>query len=338
MQTIEISTKTIIKTLLIVVGLWVAYRISNVLIMLFIVALLAAALEPTVVRLSSWKIPRIISILIIYLLLALLAGAIIYLVLPPLVSQLGDLANNLPDYLDNISSFQISHDTLTMQKVLESVTQNLNKLSSGVFSAVVTVFGGIVSALTILVLTFYILLEGKDLRGAFVELMPSRSRGKTVQLIHEVSLKLGMWLRGQIGLMITVGTLVAIGLAILRVPYPLALGLIAAVLEIIPVIGPIIAGSLAVLLTFVGGAQIWQLMAIIILYVLVQQIENQILVPKIMNKAIGVSPVVIIVAILVGGKLLGPGGAVLAIPVVAVASVFSNEYLREMKNRRSQEQ
>lgn len=335
MNTIDISTRTILKTILILVGLYAAYYIRDILVLLFVVVLLAVALEPLIAKLSGWRIPRIISILAVYLLLFLVVGLSIYLILPPLVSQLGDLANNIPSYVGRLSDVQLSEGTLATQKILDSAAQGLSNLSGGVFNAVATVFGGIFSMLTVLTLTFYLLLDEGGMRRALIDTLPLRQREKTAEMLHKIGIKLGSWLRGQLSLMLIVGAATAVGLGILGVPYALALGLLSGLLELVPVIGPIIAGLAAVLIAFASGALVWQLIAVVALFVLVQQLENQILVPKIMNKAIGVSPIVIIVAILIGGKILGLGGAMLAIPIVTVLSVISAEYLEGAKTRNS---
>lgn len=335
MNTIDISTRSIIKIILILVGLYAAYYIRDILVLLFVVVLLAVALEPLIAKLSSWRIPRIISILAVYLFLFLVVGLAIYLILPPLVGQLGDLANNIPSYVGRLRDVQLSEGTLATQKILDSAAQGLRNLSGGVFSAVATVFGGIFSMLTVLTLTFYLLLDEGGMRRALIETLPLRQREKTADMFHKIGIKLGSWLRGQLSLMLIVGFATGVGLGILGVPYALALGLLAGLLELIPVIGPIIAGLAAVMIAFASGALVWQLIAVVALFVLVQQLENQILVPKIMNKAIGVSPIVIIVAILIGGKILGLGGAILAIPIVTVLSVFSAEYFEGAKTRNS---
>jgi len=327
----EISTLSIVKFLAIVLGLWVAYYIRDILVLLFVVLLLATALEPMVGRLTRWGIPRVFSILLVYLLITAMVVLAIYLVVPPLASQLRDLANNLPDHIKRISGVRVG-DALTTQRILDSITQSLSKLSGGVFNAIVAIFGSILSALTVLTLTFYLLVEERGMRKALMAAVPSQRREKIAELSHKIGVKLGMWLRGQLTLMVIVAAATAIGLAILRVPYPLALALLAGILELMPVVGPIAAGLVAVTVAFISGAEMWQLIGIVILYILVQQLENQVLVPKIMKRAIGVSPVVIITAILIGGKLLGLGGAALAIPVVAILAVVSNEYFT---NRRS---
>ena len=333
MTTVELSTGSIFKTILILLGLWVAYFIKDILLLLFVVVLLAVALEPIITKLSSWRVPRVISILAVYLALFFVIGLTVYLILPPLVSQLGDLANNLPAYLSKLSDVKVSQDTLATQKILDSATQGLSTLSGGIFNAMVAIFGGIFSMLTVLTLTFYLLIDEGGMRKAFIALMPLGQREKTAETMHKIGIKLGNWLRGQISLMLIVGALTALGLSILDVPYALALGLLAALLELVPIIGPIIAGLAAVLIAFVSGAAVWQLIAVVILYTVIQQVENQILVPKIMNKAVGVSPIGIIVAILIGGKLLGLTGAMLAIPVVTVISVISSEYFYGAKAR-----
>jgi len=153
--------------------------------------------------------------------------------------------------------------------------------------------------------------------------------------INKVSERLGEWLRSQLLLMVTIGVLDGTILAILGIQYALTLGLLAGLLEIIPVIGPIVAAVTAIAVAFVSGAPIWKIIAILIAYILVQQLEGNILVPKLMSKVIGLSPIFVIIAILIGNRLLGIGGAILAVPVAAGIQVFLHEYLPLNKSKSS---
>lgn len=325
---IEISTATIVKAIAIILGLWLAYYILDVLLMLFIVVLLAMALEPGVTRITNWGVPRSISILIVFILLIAAFGLAVYIIVPPLVVQVRELANNAPVYIDKVTNFSASYSAKATQQILDTVSNSLGKLTGGFLGATIALFGGIVSVLTVMTLTFYLLLEEKGLRKALMNLVPLKGREKVAEMGQRIGAKIGLWISGQVTIMIIVGFMIGLAMWVVGAPYALALGVIAGILELIPVIGPVISGAVAVGIAFAAGAPYWLLIVIVAIYVVVQQLENQILVPKIMQKAIGVSPIVVIIAIIIGGKLLGVSGAVLAIPLVGIVSVLSQEYLK----------
>lgn len=328
---VEISVKTILITIAALLGIALAYYILDVLIMLFIVVVLTAALEPVVTKMAFWGIPRAISILLIYLIIFSVIAMAIYLLVPALAAQFKELANNLPEYIDKFTHSSTLQNFGATQKILDSISQSLNKLTGSFLSAVFVLFGGIISTLTVLAITFYILLEERGIRNMAMKLVPTKNKAKGAEIIHDMTVKLGKWLRGQVALMIIVGLAVALVLQLLGAPYALALGLIAGLLELVPIIGPIIGGAVAVLICFASGSPLWMLIAVVVSYIAIQQLESQILTPKIMQKAVGVSPVIVIVAIMIGGKLLGVGGAVLAIPMVGILTVISEEIFRNDK-------
>lgn len=305
---VEISTSTIFKTIALILGLWLAYYLLDVLVMLFVVVLLAVAIEPGVARLSKWGIPRVLSVMLVFLAIIAFLGLIVYIVIPPLVVQIAELANNIPFYVDKFTDFSNSYNTKASQQILNTISKSLDKLTSGVIGATVTVFGGLVTTITIATLTFYLLLEERGVRKAIMSVLPSRNREKIAEMGQRIGIKIGHWLRGQLVLMVFMGILIGSCMWAIGAPYSLALGVIAGVLELVPVLGPIIAATVAVALTFAAGSPIWMLIVIVAVFVVIQQIENQVIVPKIMQKAIGVSPIVIIIAVIVGGRLLGLGG------------------------------
>ncbi len=195
-----------------------------------------------------------------------------------------------------------------------------SSIASNIFSTSLRILGGLVSVIAILVLAFYMVVEKKAFEEFLETILPSEQKKQIVSLIKKVQKRIGSWFLGQISLMIIVGIAVLIGLSILKVKYALVLALIAGVFEIVPVIGPIVAGIIAIIIAF-GQSPILALL-VFLLYVGIQQIENHILVPKVMQKAVGLNPVVILVALLIGAKLYGITGAILAIPVTAALATI----------------
>ncbi len=323
---IDISWSLILKVVAVILGLWLVFIIKDILILLFVVLLLAIALGPLVSKLTRYGLPRVVSILVIYLGLSLVFALVIYLILPPLLKQIRELTINLPYLLGQLTGSSYQDSTAATQRLLQSLSSYLSKISGGFVDATLSLFGGLVSALTVLALTFYFLIEEEGWKRAFLGILPLDHKQWVVEMTQKIVTKLGFWLRGQLILMTVVAVLDAVGLALLGVPYALSLGILAGLLEVVPVIGPILAGLIAVIITLVAGGAFWKVLLVILLFILVQQLEAQVLVPKIMQKAIGLSPVIIIIAVLVGYRLLGAGGAILAIPLAAALEVFIHEY------------
>jgi len=328
-EIIEISTMSIVRALGVVVAFWLIYLVRDVFVILFIVLILTSALSPIVSSLNKKrKVPRIVAILIIYLVIIAVLVLIGYLIIPPVVVQLQGLARDLPNYFDKISSLFGSISRETIKEIIgnfENASKTMGAFASQLLSVSAGFLGGLATLVTILVLTLFLLLEEDGIKTFLVSLLPVREKDFIIDLAKKVSNKIGAWLTGQLILMAIVGVITAVGLLLLKVPYALTLALLAALLEIVPTIGPILAVIPAAFIALVARSPLIMLL-VIVFYVLVQQVENQIFVPKVMQKAVGLSPVVIILAILIGAKLAGVLGIVLAVPVAAGFSVLIKEW------------
>lgn len=322
----EISVLSIFKVLLVIAILWLAYVLRDILVLILVVGIIVTAIEPFVAKLAGEGIPRSVSVIVLYLAILAVLSLFIYFIIPPVASQVKELTLNFPYYSDRITHFDFGSASSAVSNMLDQLASKLSSIAGGLFTAIISIFGGIVSAVTIFVLTYYFLVEEEGIRKGVMKLVAPENRPKLQDAFDKVSIKLGHWLRGQITLMVIIGFVDGLALWILGVPFALTLGLLSGFLEIIPVVGPIVAGVIAVLVAFISGIALWKIIAIVIIYVAIQQLENHILVPKIMQKAVGLSPVVVILAILIGNKLLGLGGAILAVPVAAGIQVVLNEY------------
>jgi predicted PurR-regulated permease PerM len=187
------------------------------------------------------------------------------------------------------------------------------------------VVGGLFGVFTILILTFYLLLEADRIVGGMLRLVPRERRDAVRSAARQVRFKVSAWLNGQLILSAIIGSSSALVLGLLGVPYFFVLALLSAFGELVPYLGPILAGVPAVLM---AATVSWQLAAAVLAFVVVQQLaENYVLVPRIMEQQVGISPAGVIVALLVGGSLLGVVGAVLAVPTAAVVQVVVQELL-----------
>lgn len=319
----EISTGSVLKVVLVLLGLWVLFLIRDVLVIILVVLIISIALEPIVTRLAKQGIPKGLSIIILYLALLIVIGLAVYLIVPPVATQIRELTFNIPDKL---SQFDFSNASSTISTLLDKLSSQLSSAGGTFLNAIFSIFGGVVSAVTVFALTYYFLVEEDGVRDTLVGWIPVQHKERLKSTIEKVSFKLSHWLRGQLTLMLIVGTLDGLALWALGIPFALTLGVLSGLIEVIPIVGPILAGATAVFVAFVSGVAFWKLLVIVAVYILVQQLENSVLVPKIMQKSIGMSPVIVIVALLIGMKLLGIGGAILAVPVAAGISVFVKEY------------
>jgi len=222
-----------------------------------------------------------------------------------LLYQLKDSA----DALDKIPTFG-PYLRSSVETLLYDLTP---KAGSGIFKVTLNAFSSVASVLTVLIFTAYLLLDFKSVREIFLGFFSRPARVKAEKIVREIESKLGSWLRAQLVLMLVVGGFTYLGLWVLGVPVALPLALIAGLFEVIPLIGPVISAIPAVIV----GFSISPVMGIgvLILYILVQQLENNIFVPKVMQKAVGFNPLVTMLALMIGGKLFGFTGVLLAVPV-----------------------
>jgi predicted PurR-regulated permease PerM len=328
-QTINISTSTILRVVLILLALIFLYLIRDILMVVFVAVIIAAAINGPVSWLQRHKVPRLLGVIFVYLLLFLLLALIVTLVFPPLAEQIKQLAVHFPEFMEKIglsvqewwSKYRIEGG---LQTLLDRLSSKLTQATSSVFATIIGLFGGLISAIIILVISFYLAVQEKGAKRFLVSLTPSEHQLYLSGLIERIESKIGGWLRGQLLLMLIVGLLTYIGLYLLGVKYALTLALIAALLEIIPYIGPILAAVPAVILSFFQSP--FLALLVVILYIVIQQLENYVLVPQVMKRAVGLNPVIIIIVMLIGAKLAGILGIILAVPLAAAVTEFLKDF------------
>lgn len=321
---IILPIETILKIVVVVLFLWFLWAIRDILVLFFIVLILVTAMSPVIDRWSK-RMARPLAVTLLYGIILAFIIVALSLIIPPLVIQIRDLARNLPDYVQEFLPAGSVKDVVTLsQASLSTISDQLANIGASLYTTTSAFLGGMFAIFTILVLSFYLLMEEKGARKFLLSLIPNEERRqRLVDAAEKIGLKMGAWVRGQLLLMLIVGTINMIGLYLLGIPYALTLGVWSGLTEIIPYVGPILGAIPAVILGF-GQAPIKGIL-VIALFVLVQQLEAQILVPKIMQRAVGLSPVIIILAIMVGAKLMGLLGVVLAVPLAAGLSVLFQE-------------
>lgn len=321
-RTIEISHRTILFVIGVLFGGWLILQIRDILYLLFISFILMTSLRPLVERLVRFKIPRVFAILLIYLILIASISIVVGSVIPTVVSQSTGLLQDLPAYINEVvPSLNIDFRAITQE--IAPLTQNLVKVG-------VEIFNNIISVVTVLVFTFYFLLARDNLKQTLKTFMPDEHADRVYQIINDVEERLGAWARGQITLMLIIGFSVYIGLTILQVKYALPLAVFAGLLEIVPMIGAIVGAVPAILVAFIQAPLL--ALSVAALFFVIQQFENHLVVPLIMRKAVGLSPIVTIIAFMVGARFGGIIGAVLAIPAILVIQVIMSHVIKFRQN------
>jgi predicted PurR-regulated permease PerM len=327
----------LISATLTVALVWTLYLVRNTLLLIYVAGLIAVGLSPLVDRIEGQRLirnirlPRWAAILSVYV--ALFAILVLFgmLMVPPLAAQASDFVNAAPELLSRGQRWLIEQGILTREiTISEAVRQSPLPGTDAVGTVVSALWGfvgGLFGIVTILIVTFYFLVDEDNIARALVRLFPRQERARVRDASRRAGEKVSAWMAGQLLLGLIIGTTAAIGLWLLGVPYFYVLALIAAVGELIPVVGPLLAAIPAVAVGFsVSPATA---LGVIVFFVLQQQVENHVLVPKIMSRQVGISPVLVILALLFGGSLLGLVGAILAVPTAAILQVLVQELVVE---------
>ncbi len=319
-QKIDVSHKTIIFITLFILGLWVVFLIRDLLIILFVAVIFVSALSPLVKFFVRLKFPKVLSIVVTYIIIiAVLAGLIISII-PPLVEQSTRLIVASPPLIAQF--FSVANiDKSVLSSELTSLSKNL-------FSITISVFDNLLMIIFLLVITFYMLLDRDNLESRIASLFKGKEERIRKSLI-QIEDKLGSWLRGQLVLTFIIGIMSYIGLTILGIPFALPLAMIAGIMEVIPVIGPIISAIPAIFIALTISPILS--IGVAAMYIVIQQSENHLIVPQVMKRAVGLNPLVVILAIAIGSRLLGIPGALLAVPMAVVVQIIATEIIEERK-------
>lgn len=320
---VEISHKTIIFTFIFLIILWLVVEIREIIFLVFVSFILMSAFKPVIEMFEKIKISRIFSVIIIYLMLLVSFAFIGSTVLPPLITQTIHLGDKLPEYISTV---------LPMVKIdAQMITQQVGPLGENILKVTIGLFSNIFAIFTIFVVSFYFLLERQYLQEHLSSFFGTAVADNVMMILEKVEEKLGAWVRGQLLLGLTIWFFTYIGLTMLGIPYVLSLSIFAGMMEIVPIIGPIISAIPAILVALT----ISPVMALgtVALFFAVQQVEAHLVVPMVMKRAVGLPPVVSIIALMVGAKLGGIMGALLSVPVILTLTAVLKEYLhlREKK-------
>lgn len=321
----------VILALVIVVSAWFVIQIRDILMILFGSYIVMAALLPLVKILEKARIPKAAASAIAFFITVAFIILLIFPLVPFLVAQVSSLFEKFPDYLASAASF-LKINTRTAQ--VDSVLGNqLANLGANALTITSVVFGGVFSLILVFVLSFYLMLDNRRIKLAVAQLFPHKYQENVIQTLLQVDNKLGAWARGQIILSISIGVFTWVALTFLNfsnVALPLAI--LAGILEIVPTIGPILSAVPAIIVALAINPSL--AITVIIAYIIIQTIENNILVPKIMQHSVGLNPVIVIIAITIGTSLMGVIGGLLSIPFISMLIIIFQNTKTTLSNEK----
>ena len=303
----------VLFALFIIFTAWFLFHIRDILFSLFLSYIIMAAVLPITQFLRRRRVPKLLSVLIPYFSIVLLLLLMIVPLIPFVIQQIDALILHFPKYLDQAAKFLgFQIDPKQLQNYLAG---QLNNISSSAITVTTQVFGGIFTLITIFIVSLYLLLYNDDFKKKFAQLFHHRNHEKVLNTVSLVNEKLGAWLQGQVILSLSLGFITWIALTLLGVPFALPLALLAGILEVVPTLGPTLSAIPAVIVALTISPTL--AIVIVVTYILIQMLENQLLVPKIMERAVGLNPIVVILGVTIGANLMGIVGALLSIPFIS---------------------
>lgn len=337
---IDISYESILRFFAVCFAIYLAYYILDIIFLLFVAVLLALTMEPAVDRMQKkYRIPRVFGAGALLGATLAAVGGIVYVIAPPLAHEIGQMATAMPAYVEQINFKYIVDNTTglglsiaDLQDILLNLSVSLKNAAGYLVSGTLGFLGGIFSAVLIIVIAFYLVLEDNGIEKFIRAAAPEELQEQSLHTVRKIEKKLGHWFIGQLSLGLIIGLLSFLGLSLIGVPYALVLALVAGTFELIPYIGPILSAIPAVII----GATVSPAMAtlVFILYFLIQEFENYLIVPKVMEKSVGLHPVIIIIAATMGGEFAGIAGMILAVPIATILFIILTD-IKEFKKEKN---
>ncbi len=322
-QKVEITPKTIIFTVFFLLSLQILWTVKELIFGLFFAFIFMSALKPVVLFFEKARVPRAIAVILSIISAVSILVFLISFAFPPLISEAFIFFKNLPHLIKGVmptvSQF-INFESLN--KFLPEITQNTVGIISGVFSNYFFV-------ISVLFFSFYFLLDDMFFKNVFKRFLEEKEAERIYHILEKTEERMSAWMWGELKLMTIIGVLSYIGLSFLGVKYAFSLAVIAGLLEIVPVIGPVTSVIPAFI---VAASTSWFLgLSVLPLYFIIQQLENNLIVPLVMQTSVGIHPIMTLIALTIGGKLGGVLGVLLAVPIALFVETTIVEYSKKKK-------
>lgn len=336
----DISTRSIIKFFAILIAAVLVYQLRDLIFVLLFAIVIASAIEPAVKWLQSRRIPRILGTLIIFLSVLAILVLAFYLLVPLVTGDLQGFTLSYPIFerqvlreIQNVGNLPfVNFLQQNARGLLSEPSRYISSFSGGVVSFTSSFFGGIFSVIILIVVSFYLAARERGIEDFIRTVVPVRHEEYAVDLWLRSQRKMGQWFRAQLILGGLIGAFIYIGLTLLGIKYAIVFAFIAAILELVPIVGPILSALPAVLIAFLESP--FLALMVILLYVVVQQLESHLIVPVVMKSTVGISPIVVVVSLLIGAQLAGIMGLLLAVPVASVVVELLEDFDKRKRGLR----
>ena len=335
---VSITAGTVITTIIIAAGALAIWHLHGLVLLVLTAIVIASAIEPGVAFFVRKRIPRILAVLVMYLMVFGTIFSVVYFFFPPMLEDAENFITVGSQYLGNLSlpgtatnaTFHLGSDSSQLNSILNGLLTFRSAFtdpSAGAFKIVSTFFGGIFSFILVVVLSFYFAVQDTGIEEFLKLITPAKHEEYVVSLWHRAQKKIGLWMQGQLLSSLIGGVIAYLGLLILGIPYALLLAVITAGAMLIPIFGSFISALPAVVIAFSTGDFT---LALIVggLYLIINQFEAHLIHPLVVNKVVGIPPLLVILALIVGGELAGFLGVVLAIPMAAALREFLSDMAR----------
>ena len=343
-MTVHISPGSVFKCALVLIAMYAVYLLRDIGLVILTAVVIASAIEPVTKWFVGYKVPRTVAVAVIYVALALIVFGIIYLVIPSLLTETADLLSQVPQYFGSaeVEKILVGFNITPSPEVLRGISETLSardavsafrsliEIPGGVFRTLSSVFGGVFSFILIIVFSFYLSMQEKGIENFLKLITPTQHHTYAISLWQRSQRKIGQWMQGQLLLMVLVGVLVFLGLSILGVRHALVFAILAGLLELIPLFGPMLSSIPALMVGFLDGG-VTMVFFIAGLYLIIQQFENHLIYPLVVNKVVGVPAMVVILSLVIGAELAGILGILLSVPIAAVLMELINDWKRTTK-------
>jgi predicted PurR-regulated permease PerM len=321
-------------------GFWFIYRFNQVVFILLIAIVIGTVIRPAVMWLYQRGLPRIAGVILVYFLLLALLISFVLLLFPLIVEQGTTIAAAVPGFYQSLREWMVNYPNQMIVRLSEFLPATMPSLnpstvqqtgqevmtSAGQALGYITLAAnGIFIAMVILFLAFYWTLDGPRTIQSFLLLVPKEQRESISELISAMQTKVGFYIAGQGVLCLVIGIMALLAYLLIGLPNALVLAIIAGVLEAVPMIGPLLGAIPAALVALAVGPD--KLVWVIVATVVIQQLENSLLVPRVMRKAVGVNPFVTLLAIFAFSSLFGIAGALMAIPMAAMIQLLLDRFV-----------
>ena len=332
---LDISWGTIFKIFVAVISFYLLYQIRDILVWFVFALIISVLFNPAVNFLRKLKIPRSLAVLFVYTAFFGILTLIIYFTVPLFISEIKQFSQILPQYFERISpplkglKIEAFQDIETFVNALGEI---LNKIIINIANILFVIFGGIFATIFILTLAIYISLNEKGIERSILIFFPKKYETNILSIWERCQKKVSGWFLTRILACLFVGVVSFVVFLVFNTPYPFSLGLLAGVLNFIPIVGPLITGIF--IFVIISLENISKAIFVIIAFTLIQQVENNIFTPLISKRFVGLPPILVLMSLAIGGILWGFLGAILAIPLAGILYEFLKEFLEKRKSEK----